>query len=514
MRIFSRTVATLAAAALCTGIVAPAQAAESAGPKNIIVMIGDGMGYGHIAYNNLYETGQSKYLVDGEFSAEGPKELEGKSVQRYEDFNRLSQTTFSQGGSYHPEQAWATHDYVSQGVITDSAAAGTAMATGIKVKNGVLGMSNYGMAEENISERAIKQGKSAGVVSSVPFSHATPAAYAAHNKDRNAYGEIAHDMLNSDLSVVMGAGHPLYDDSNQLLATPSYDYITEEDFGALSGGKTDWKFVETNEGFDKLAAGEVEEGAKYWGTPQVASTLQQGRAGEGETPYSDPQNDVVDLPTMTKGALNVLGQDEDGFSIMIEGGAIDWTGHANDSAREIEEVQDFNKSVDAAIDWVEENSNWEETLLIVTADHETGYLSGADEKEKWNAMAGDKDALPSHEWYSKEHTNQVVPFFFKGAGSEDIKAAVKGTDPVRGDFIDNTDIAKQVFNNWWTEDDSKQDDDKQNEQPKQDGSSKDSVGAGLAGAGIMAAILAAVAAALQAIGMLKIDMSAIQKLLK
>ena len=108
----------------------------------------------------------------------------------------------------------------------------------------------------------------------------------------------------------------------------------------------------------------------------------------------------------------------------------------------------------------------------------------------------------------------MVPFFFKGAGSEDIKAAVKGTDPVRGDFIDNTDIAKLVFNNWWTEDDSEKDDDKQDEQLKQDGSSKDSVGAGLAGAGIMAAILAAVAAALQAIGMLKIDMSTIQKFLK
>lgn len=282
-------------------------------------MIGDGMGYGHLAYNNLYESGQSKYLVDGGFGTEGLGELPGESVQSFEDFNRLSLSTFPQGGSYDPNEAWASHEYVSEGQIPDSAAAGTAMATGIKVNNGVLGMSNYSMEQENISERAIKEEKSAGVVSSLPFSHATPAAFAAHNKDRNAYGDIAHDMINSELDVVMGAGHPFYDDANKPVDTPSYGYIGEEDFNALSKGETDWNFFDDNEGFESLANGEVEQDARYWGTPKVATTLRQRRSGEGSAPFSDPQNDVVDLPTMTKGALNVLGQDEDGFSVMIEG---------------------------------------------------------------------------------------------------------------------------------------------------------------------------------------------------
>lgn len=214
------------------------------------------------------------------------------------------------------------------------------------------------------------------------------------------------------------------------------------------------------------------------------------------------------------GALNVLGQDDDGFSVMIEGGAIDWTGHANQSAREIEEMQDFNASVDAAIEWVETNSNWEETLLIVTADHETGYLSGMNEPEdgKWNVMADDSSALPTHEWYSGNHTNQVVPFFFKGAGSEDIMGQVKGTDPVRGDYIDNTDIAKLAKNAWWTDGSNTGGNDADDKKPVASGSSN--AFSGLAGAGIMAAVIGALVALAQSVGVVSIDTSAIDRLIR
>lgn len=526
MPIFSRVLRTgtaiAAGLAISTTVVAPASAQESAGPKNIIYMIGDGMGYNHIAYNNLFESGQSKYLVDGEFGSDDIKESDGNSVQSYEDFNRLSMTSFPMGGSYDAKQAWADHDYVSQGLVTDSAAAGTAMATGSKVDNGVLGMSNYGHAMENISEVAKKQGKAAGVVSSVPFSHATPAAFAAHNKNRNAYGEIAKEMFESDLDVIMGAGHPLYDDNNTLLDTPSYGYIDKPEFDALASGESDWEFMENTEQFEALANGDVTEGAKYFGIPQVASTLQQARAGdENSTPYSDPQNDVVDLPTMTTGALNILGQDEDGFSVMIEGGAIDWTGHANQSAREIEEMQDFNASVDAAIEWVETNSNWDETLLIVTADHETGYLSGVNEPDesKWNAMEGDASTLPSHQWYSGGHTNQVVPFFFKGAGAADILAQATNVDPVRGSYIDNTDVANLVKETWWTGT-SNDDDNKEPDAPAGSSgssnlsSSNSGLVSGLAGAGIVATIIGAIAALAQSLGVVSVDTSAIDRLIR
>ncbi|MDO5032068.1 alkaline phosphatase [Corynebacterium sp.] len=511
--------ALITATLVSTGAAAPALAQEATGPKNIIFMIGDGMGYGHIALNNLFETGQSKYTVEGPFAAEGAKELEGKPVQAFEDFERLSMSTFPKGGSYDPQKAWATHEYVTEGKITDSAAAGTALATGMKTKNGVVGKSDYGHAEENISERAKAHGKAAGVVTSVPFSDATPATFAAHNMDRNDHHAIAKEMLNSDLDLVMGGGHPLYDNDNQKLATPAYDYISEEDFAALQAGNTDWTFFDSNDDFKALAEGNVKEDTKYWGLPQVGSTLQTGRAGESTVAFEDPMNDVVDLATMTTGALNVLGQDEDGFSVMIEGGAIDWNGHGNNAARDIEEIQDFNKSVEAAIAWVEKNSSWDETLLIVTADHETGYLSGADEpaQGQWNAMAGKEDELAKHGWYSGNHTNQLVPFFYKGAGSADIESKVVGTDPVRGEYIDNVTVADLVKTQWWIgseDDDSEGSNESGNNSSEGSSLAENSVAAGFTGAGITAALIGLVVAAAQALGVLKIDMGALNKLIE
>ena len=500
------------------GVVAPAQAATS-GPKNVIYMIGDGMGYNHIASTNLYESGQSKYLVEGAFDGEA-KELDGESVQAFEDFERLSMTTFPEGGSYDPAKAWTDHDYVKKNKVTDSAAAGTAMATGQKVDNGVLGKSPYGHSLKNISEQAISHGKSAGVVSSVPFSHATPAAFAAHNKNRNNYTEIAEEMVGSDLNVIMGAGHPEFDDNAQKVGAPNYKYISEDSFKSLRDGSAGWEFAENTADFEKWAEGNVEADKKYFGLAPVATTLQQNRSGDAKAkePGTDPKNDIVDLPTMTNGALNALGQDEDGFSLMIEGGAIDWSGHANQTGRDIEEVQDFNAAVDAAIDWVEKNSSWEETLLIVTADHETGFLSGKDETDAWKPQTGTKGTAPTHEWYSTNHTNQVVPFFFMGAGSEDIQAKVSGTDPVRGEYIDNTTVAKLALDEWWfntAEDDTDNPGDTDNK-PSSDGSSNgsSSAGAGLAGAGVMALIFGIITAAAQALGLVKFDFKALQDLIK
>lgn len=538
MRISSRalrTCAAVTAVSLATaGVVAPAQAATS-GPKNVIYMIGDGMGYNHIASTNLYESGQSKYLVEGAFDGE-VKELDGESVQAFEDFERLSMTTFPDGGSYDPEKAWTDHDYVTKNKVTDSAAAGTAMATGQKVDNGVLGMSPYGHSLKNISEQAISHGKSAGVVSSVPFSHATPAAFAAHNKNRNNYTEIAEEMVGSDLSVIMGAGHPEFDDNAQKVDAPNYKYISEESFNSLRDGSAGWEFAENTADFEKWAEGNVEANKKYFGLAPVASTLQQGRDGNPDAaePGTDPLNDVVDLPTMTTGALNVLGQNDKGFSVMIEGGAIDWSGHSNQTGRDIEETQDFNKAVDAAIAWVEENSSWDETLLIVTADHETGYLSGKEETESWNPQTGEKGKAPEHQWYSGDHTNQVVPFFFKGAGSEDIMAKATGTDPVRGKYIDNTDVANLIIQDWWFANDSKPEDEGETKPEDQDDNGKtpedgdkdnnkdnagkketsSAVGAGFLGAGVVAALLGAIAAFLQSVGVVKVDFSALQKMFR
>ncbi|WP_293769407.1 alkaline phosphatase [uncultured Corynebacterium sp.] len=539
MRISSRALraALVATTVAASAAVAPVASAADKAPKSIIYMIGDGMGYGHIANTNLFESGQSKYLVEGAFGKDTAKELDGKAVQKFEDFNRLSMATHSaNSGTFDPEKAWTDHEYFKSGA-TDSAAAGTAMATGVKVNNGVLGVSEYGHPMENISERAIREGKAAGVVTSVEFNHATPAAFAAHNKNRNNFLEIGQSMIDSDLTVVMGTGHPEYDDNAKKVEESeyNYDYISKENLAAMRAGSLGWEFTDNSADFEKWANGEVEANKKYFGLAPVHTTLQQNRDGATNGDYptnampgTDPKNDVVDLPTMTKAALNILSKDEDGFSVMIEGGAIDWSGHADQTARNIEEVQDFNKSVEAVIDWVENNSSWDETLVIVTADHETGFLSGVDEDKTWNAMTGEQGKAPNVQWYSNEHTNQVVPFFFKGAGSEDIKAKVVGKDYVRGDFIDNTAVAKLIFDEWWfntsgNDDDNKGDDNKggdnkgdNNADDNKDDSKKESgssngIGAGFIGAGIMAAIAGAIAAIAQALGVLKIDLSALTK---
>lgn len=466
-RIPRTVLATAATAALAASLVTPAAAFSGSSqlssgssdaaqqvvgagePKNIIYMIGDGMGYNHVAAANLYDSGQTRYQVAGEVGSDLSM-ADGDAVQVYEGagWNKLAMTTFQEGNSYDVDRAWADHNYVNES-YTDSAAAGTAMATGSKTSNGSLGVNSALEAMENTSERAKEQGKAAGVVSDVPFSHATPAAWASHVESRNDYHEIARQMISGDLDVIMGAGHPFFNDDNERRDAAVYQYIAEAEHNSLVAGETDFEYFDNDEAFAALANGEVEADTRYFGLAQVASTLQQGRSGQSTAPYSIPQNDVVDLATMSKGALNVLGQDEDGFHLMIEGGAIDWAGHANDISRDIEEVREFNNAVEAVVAWVEENSSWDETLLIVTADHETGYLSGADEGDVYNVLHGEKGAAPEHTYYSGDHTNMVVPFFFRGAGSQDILGAVTGTDKVRGDFIDNVTVANLTLDKWW-----------------------------------------------------------------
>ena len=420
-----------------------------AAPKNIIYIVGDGMGFNHVAMTNVFESGQSRYTVEGDADPGTLTEADGDAVQIYESeaWTQLAASTFPEGSGYDGQAAWSDHDYVNRNV-TDSAAAGTAMATGNKTVNGMIGVDSSGNSMESTSERAISVGKSAGVVSDVPFSHATPASWAAHNSDRNDYHGMSEEMIASDLDVIFGAGHPYFDDDNEAISTGDYGYISPVAYEQVSGGSTDFTYVEEPEQFEALAGGEVAD-EKYFGLAQVASTLHYERSGISELPGDVAKNNVADLSVMAEAALNILGQNDEGFHLMIEAGAIDWAGHANDSARDIEEVQELNKTVEMASAWVEENSSWDETLMVVTADHETGYLSGANDQSGFSAIHGPAGMLPSHGWYSSNHTNALVPVFLRGAGVDEIAATATNVDPVRGAYIDVTTIAGLTINNWW-----------------------------------------------------------------
>ncbi|NPV47049.1 MAG: alkaline phosphatase, partial [Armatimonadetes bacterium] len=145
---------------------------------------------------------------------------------------------------------------------------------------------------------------------------------------------------------------------------------------------------------------------------------------------------------VTEAALRVLGADPDGLFLMVEGGAVDWAAHSNYAGRMIEEQMDFGDAVAAVVRWVERHSSWDETLLIVTADHETGCLTGPGSGPEWKPLVGKgKGQIPGLEWHSGGHTNSLVPVFARGAGAHLLRRAADQQDPVRGPYVDNTEIA-------------------------------------------------------------------------
>jgi alkaline phosphatase len=453
-----RRVTRLAVAAGIAGLTllsvaaGPAQAEKQAPQpkiKNVIVMISDGMGYNHMMAGDYFQYGAT-------------------GTQQYQKFPvRTGMSTYSVYGSYNPLQAWGLFDHVKTGA-TDSASAATAMSTGVKNKDNVIGVDVNGKPLYHVAQRAEVLKKSTGVITSVEWSHATPAGFVAHNASRNNYAEIANEMINdSATDVIMGAGSPLYDDTGAPVTPTQYKYVGGIDtWNALvngtAGGDADgdgdadpWKLIQSKFQFERLAHMKKAP-ARVCGTARAATTLQQSRDGDGyAAPYTVPMNaNVPDLRTMTKGALNVLDNNRKGFFLMVEGGAVDWAGHANQTGRLIEEQIDFNQAVNAVVRWVERNSCWSETLVIVTADHETGYLwgpgTGADAAGNgtWAPLANNgEDAVPGTQWNSGDHTNSLVPFFAKGPAANAFRAAATGIDARRGMYLDNTDIAKVILAN-------------------------------------------------------------------
>ncbi|MBN1766215.1 MAG: alkaline phosphatase [Sedimentisphaerales bacterium] len=411
-------------------------------PKNIIIMISDGCGYNHVDATSLYEYGMT-------------------GMQVYEDFPvQLAMSTYMYGGSYDPEVAWTDFDYVNHGK-TDSAAAATAMSAGLKTRSGYIGMDASKNWIEHLVEVCEDLGMSTGVITSVQWSHATPAGFSAHNSSRSNYAEIAREMINeSRLDVIMGCGHPFYNNDGIRSDTViNSEYTGGKGFWSelvnnKAGGDADgdgiadiWRVIQTREDFLELMTGETPK--RVLGTARVAKTLQQDRSGDKKAaPYSvDFIETVPTLAEMTRGALNVLDNDPKGFFLMVEGGAVDWASHANQSGRMIEEEMDFNRSVEAVVTWIRKNSNWGETLVIVTGDHECGYLTGPGSGETsegpvWNALVNKgMGEVPGMRWNSSDHTNSLIPFYAKGRGARLFKKEVLLNDPVRGETIDNTDIA-------------------------------------------------------------------------
>ncbi len=416
--------------------------------KNVILMIGDGCGFNHEDATRFYVLGEDGKLAQQDLAVQ------------------LAMSTYMDNGSYDPAVVWQDFEQLNKGA-TDSAAAGTTMATGKKTYKGAIGVGPDKAPLTNVTAWAEALGKSTGIITSVEFSHATPAAFAAHNESRNNYAEIAREMLaESPVDVLIGCGHPIYDNNGKTSDEPEYKFV---------GGKETWeKLVAGTLGADADADGEPDPWAFYESSdellktsadklpkriaivPRVYQTLNQRRGGKAKAkPYEvDFIEGVPRLHELTSVALNSLGRDPEGFFLMVEGGAIDWASHANQTGRMIEETVEFSSAIQVVIDWIEKNGGFEKNLLIVTADHETGYLTGpvtgvGTPPELWTpVVSAGKGMLPAHKWNSGKHTNSLVPFYAQGPGAEIFKTLVRGEDPKFGPYIDNSDITPVILSLW------------------------------------------------------------------
>ena len=423
-------------------------AARGPNVRNVIIMIADGGGYNHVNAASIYRYGAT-------------------GTQVYEKFPvRLGMSTYQAAQGYDPEMAWKYFNYVNL-EYTDSSAAATAMACGVKTYDGAIGVNVDGLKVANILERAEAKGKSTGVVTTVQFSHATPACFVAHNVSRDNYEQIAMEMINdSAVDVIIGCGHPWFDGNGKLKSTPNeFSYVGgpatwNSLVAGTAGGDADgdgmpdpWHLIQSRSEFQAYADWSKPAPKRLIGVPQVYRTLQQERSGNTyAAPYVVPLlTTVPTLAEMTKAALNVLDADKDGFYLIIEGGAVDWAAHANQSGRVIEEEIEFGIAVEAVVQWVQTCSSWNDTLLIVTADHETGYITGPnsglfDDGPVWNPLVNNgAGVLPDLQWNSGSHTNNLVPFYARGRGVLLFFVCAKNRDPVRGRYLDNTDIAKTLF---------------------------------------------------------------------
>ncbi|CAM4519186.1 alkaline phosphatase [Paenibacillus typhae] len=317
--------ATLAGAAQGTTNTGGAANAKS---KNLIVLIGDGMGPAQISaarYFQQYTKGISHLNIDPYYVGQA--------------------TTYADRGEDGGK--------IVSGIVTDSASAGTAFATGHKTYNAGISVSNEDVSRPfaSIIEAAESTGKATGLVTTARITHATPAVYASHVRNRDNESAIASQYLESGVDVLMGGGKQFF--------------VTKEE----KGKRTDKSLIP-----DFKAKGyTVVENASALNALTSKNTKVLGLFGSSHVAYvPDRTAETPSLAAMTSKALNILSTDKDGFVMMIEGGRIDHAGHANDLPTLVQEALDFDAAFKTAIDFAKKNGN---TSVVVTADHETGGLS-------------------------------------------------------------------------------------------------------------------------------------------
>lgn len=441
-------------------------------PKNIILMINDGCGIAPITMAEYY-TGE-------------PAPFRDFPIQVWNNTHASVSTSIvtslkNWNNTYESRLAWTGKDYFwARKNATCSGASGTAIATGKKTYYYSLGVDIKKNALKSIARYAKDMGKAAGVATNAPYNDATPGAFFTNNVDRLNSGELARQVIiESNADVIIGCNHPEYDIHAQKLTEPDYSSIggiemleglrnnaTEFAVASNSGwtqvrdidgdGTPDpWTFVEDSAGLVQYLHGENTP-KRLFGLMPVDGSMQFYRTGINpqEVHFDDWNKGMPRLWQIGMTAINCLSKNENGFFLMIEGDMVDNAGHKNQRGRHIEEQMEFNQTVDSVIAWIEKYSSWDETLLIITADHETGFVADPYLKEDsillnhWQIIDKGIGNVPDLEYYSLDHTNQLVPLFAKGAGSEVLATYADEWDFVRGKFMNNSEIGQSMFELW------------------------------------------------------------------
>jgi len=323
-------------------------------PKNVILLIGDGMGINQM-YAAMVQQGTPL------------------AMNSMKDMGLVT--------------TWAYNNFT-----TDSGAAGTALATGVKTRNGMIGMGPDSVAVPNLTQMSQLKGLSVGIVSACAVTHATPGAFVSHSVSRNNYEEIAEGFIKTKPDVFIGGGLNHFSkraDKRDLL---------------LDLCMCEYTVAKTMQELKQVTKGKV-----------------AGLLYENHPPAFDKRGDF--LPEATAIAINLLKNNENGFFMMVEGSQIDWAGHSNDINQIIGETLDFDKAVAVALDFARKDGN---TLVIVTSDHETGGLT--------LPQGSIRQKTVKAAFSTTNHTGELVPVMACGPGSELFRG-----------FMDNTDIPKKIM---------------------------------------------------------------------
>lgn len=334
--------------------------------KNLIYMVGDGMGLAHVSMLKVEE------------------KFEPTAFDRAQNIALI--TTYSANNR-----------------VTDSAAAGTALATGYKTNNSMLGMTPDSVNVESMMAKATRAGMATGLAFTCYLQHATPAAFYAHSSHRDSINIITGDFVKSDIDVALGGGRALVE---RYFEKQDKNYI--EEMEALG-----YKVVHTA---DEMA--EVSEG-KLLG---LFADYNMPKAKDGRGDY---------LLQATNKALEILSNnaaaDKKGFMLMVEGSKIDYRAHANDPEGILAEMRDFEKCVAAAMDFADNNPG---TLVVVCADHETGGMALTSNKADFKLS----ESGIKYTFGTSGHSGTLLPVYLYGAGAERLNG-----------IMDNTDLAKQLM---------------------------------------------------------------------